>query len=103
MTMNYTVDQLVFLDESSKDKHVVLHRYGHTPSGQEAIHHVSLNCSVQYSILPALLLDGYMAVRVVKGSIDGVEFYNFVVNDVVSLLGVLYSQDTNEHCCSYPI
>ena len=33
MTMNYTADQLVFLDESSKDERVVLRRYGHAPSG----------------------------------------------------------------------
>ena len=29
MTMNYTADQLVFLNESCKDDCVVLHRYGH--------------------------------------------------------------------------
>ena len=28
MTMDYTADQLVFLDESSKDERVVLRRYG---------------------------------------------------------------------------
>ena len=39
---------------------------------------------MRYSILPALSLDGYMAVRVVEGSIDGAEFYDFVVNEVVS-------------------
>ena len=103
MTMNYTMDQLVFLDKSSKDKCIVLHRYGHAPSRQEAIHHVSLNHGVWYSILPALSLNGYMAVRVIEGSIDSVEFYDFVVNDVVSPLYVLYSCDANEHCCSYPI
>ena len=43
MTMNYNADQLVFLDESSKDKHVVLCRYGCTPKGQDAVHHVSLD------------------------------------------------------------
>ena len=43
MTTNYTADQLVFLNESSKDEHVVLQRYGHAPSGQEAVHYVSLN------------------------------------------------------------
>ena len=89
MTMNYTADQLMFLDESSKDKCVVLRRYGCAPSGQEAIHHVSLNCGVRHSILLALSLNGYMAVRVIEGSIDGAEFYDFVVNDVVSPLYVL--------------
>jgi transposase len=28
MTSNYTADQLVFLDKSSKDDHAILHRYG---------------------------------------------------------------------------
>ena len=35
MTMNYTADQFVFLNESSKDDHVVLHRYDRAPSGQD--------------------------------------------------------------------
>ena len=52
MTMNYTADQLVFLDESSKDERVVLRRYGRTPSGQEAIHHVSLNQDLSESEAP---------------------------------------------------
>ena len=90
MTMNYMADQLVFLDKSSKDDHVVLQQYGHALSGQDTVQHVSLNRGVWYSILPALSLDGYMAVRVVEGSIDGVEFYDFVVNEVVS------------HICSCP-
>jgi hypothetical protein len=30
-------------------------------------------------------LDGYIAIRVVEGSIDGAEFYGFVVNDVVCM------------------
>ena len=35
MTMNYTADQLVFLNEPSKDDRVVLHRYGRAASGQD--------------------------------------------------------------------
>ena len=73
MTMNYTVDQLMFLDESSKDDRVLLCRYGCAPSEQEAIHHVSLNCGVRYSILPPLSFNGYMAVKVIEGSIDCLE------------------------------
>ncbi|KAG2346613.1 hypothetical protein BDR05DRAFT_878106 [Suillus weaverae] len=36
-------------------------------------------------VLPALTIDGYMAVRVVEGSIDGAEFYDFVVNDLPNM------------------
>ena len=69
MTMNYTVDQLMFLDKSSKDDCEVLCRYGHAPSEQEAIHHVSLNYGVRHSILHALPFNGYMAVRLLKAQL----------------------------------
>jgi len=46
---------------------------------------VHLNRGIRYSVLPALTIDGYMTVRVVEGSIDGAEFYDFVVNDVASI------------------
>jgi hypothetical protein len=38
-----------------------------------------------YSILPAMSIDGHIAVRVVEDSADGLEFMDFIVNDVVSL------------------
>jgi hypothetical protein len=90
MTSNYTADQLVFLDESSKDDRAILRRYGRAIRGQPAIENVSLNRGVRYSILPALTIDRYMAVRAVEGSIDGAEFFDFVLNDVVSLHGYIF-------------
>ncbi|KZP11984.1 hypothetical protein FIBSPDRAFT_679679, partial [Athelia psychrophila] len=36
----------------------------------------------RYSVLPALTIDGYAAVRVVEGSVDSVEFFDFVLNDL---------------------
>jgi transposase len=90
MTSNYTADQLVFLDESSKDDRAILRRYGRAISGQTARENVSLNKGVRYSVLPALTIDGYIAVRAVEGSIDGAEFFDFVLNDVVSLQSHLH-------------
>jgi transposase len=86
ITSNYTADQLVFLDESSKDDRTILRRYGRAISGQTPVDIVRLNRGTRYSILPALTVDGYIAVRVIEGSIDGAEFYDFVLNDVVSTL-----------------
>ena len=37
----------------------------------------------QYSIVAALSLDGYEAVDIVLGSVDGEGFMDFIVNDVV--------------------
>jgi hypothetical protein len=53
--------------------------------GHPAIENVSSNRGVRYGILPVLTIDGYMAVRAVEGSIDGAEFFDFILNDVVSL------------------
>jgi len=85
MTTNYTAEQLVFLDESSKDERTTLPRYGWSLSGQFPFDSVRLNRGIRYSVLPALTIDGYMTVRVIEGSIDGAEFYDFVVNDVASI------------------
>ena len=51
MTMNCTADQLVFLDESSKDDRVVLRRYGRAPSGQDAVQHVSPQSIMRSSMI----------------------------------------------------
>jgi transposase len=85
ITNLYTADQFVVLDESSKDGKTMLRRYGRAPSGEDPFVEVTLDRGIRYSILPALTIDGYLAVRVVEGSIDGAEFYDFVVNDVVRL------------------
>jgi len=84
MASNFTAIQLVFLDESSKDDCTMLRRYSWALHGQAPVDVVSLNQGIQYSILPALTVDSYMAVRTVEGSIEGAEFYDFVLNDVVS-------------------
>ena len=81
---NYSTDQLVFLDESSKDNHVLLRQYGRSTTGEDAVDSMPLDQGFQYSVLPALTIDGYMAVHVVEGSIDGSEFFDFVVQEVVS-------------------
>lgn len=47
---------------------------------------VDINRGQRYSILPALAVDGYIACRVVKGSVKGPEFFDFIVNDVVRSL-----------------
>jgi transposase len=83
---NYTARQMVVLDESSKDGRTLIRKYGRAISGQDPFLELPFSDrGIRYSILPALTLDGYIAVRVVEGSIDGAEFYDFVVNDVVSM------------------
>ncbi|TFK85593.1 hypothetical protein K466DRAFT_465892, partial [Polyporus arcularius HHB13444] len=37
----------------------------------------------RYSVLPALTVDGILTVRVVRGSVDGAEFYDWVISDLI--------------------
>ena len=89
----YTAEhwQFVVLDESSKDGRTLYRRYGRAPAGCRASSSATapLERGTRYSILPALTVDGYItciAARAVEGSIqvDGLEFFDFVVEDVVS-------------------
>jgi hypothetical protein len=82
---NYTAEQMVLLDESSKDGHTLFCQYGRAPIGETPRESMVHDRGIRYSILPALTFDGYIAIRVVEGSIDGEEFFDFVVKDVVSL------------------
>ncbi|KAG1850297.1 hypothetical protein C8R48DRAFT_727809 [Suillus tomentosus] len=55
-------------------------------SGQAHSDSVRLNGGIRYSVLPALTIDGFLTVRGIEGStIDGAEFYDFVVNDLPNM------------------
>lgn len=83
ITGMFAAAQLVFADETSKDERVVMRRYGRAPAGERAVEAASTNRGVRYSILPALSLDGILTVRVVRGSVDSLEFLDWVIMDLV--------------------
>jgi len=76
---------MVFLNESSKDGHTIFCKYGRSPQGTRPVIQRLQDLGTRYSILPAITVDGYVAVRVVEGSVDGAEFFDFVLNDLVSM------------------
>ena len=84
--LRYTADEMVFLDESSKDGHTIFRKYGRSARGECPVIQASQDRGTRYSILPAITVNGYIAVRVIEGSVDGAEFFDFVLNDVVSIL-----------------
>ncbi len=79
----FTALQMVFIDESSKDGRTIARRYGRAPSGMTPEEQINHDRGERYSILPALTLEGYIALRVVPGSVDGDELYDFVLYDLV--------------------
>ena len=76
-------DQIVCIDESSKNERTLLRRYGRAPRGHRATIIQSYERGDRLSILPAMTVEGYIAVRVVEGSVNGEVFEDFVVEDVV--------------------
>lgn len=86
---NLYADMIVALDESSKDDQTIYRHYGRSSSGSRAQIPVNFVRGDRWSIVAALTVsDGYIACRVVPGSVDTVEFNNFVLNDVVSCVSV---------------
>uniref|UniRef100_A0A0W0FAC0 Tc1-like transposase DDE domain-containing protein n=1 Tax=Moniliophthora roreri TaxID=221103 RepID=A0A0W0FAC0_MONRR len=76
-------DEFVFIDESGKDGHTMIHNYGRAPKGSTPEVEVNHDRGIRYSILPALTLDGYIALHVVEGSVDSEEFFDFIISDVI--------------------
>ncbi|KAJ8457648.1 hypothetical protein ONZ51_g11397 [Trametes cubensis] len=79
----FRADQLVFADESSKDNRTSERRYGRAPLGERASEVLSFRRGIRYSILPALSVDGILTVRVVRGSVDGSAFYDWVISELL--------------------
>lgn len=83
---NFLAEHFVFTDESSKDGRTSYRRYGRALTGQRAQTRNNFERGERWSILPAMTIDGYIAMRMVPESVDGVEFLDFVINDVVCSL-----------------
>ena len=51
--------------------------------GTSADVRAGFNRGERYSILAAISVNGYVATRIVIGSVDSQEFFDFIVSDVV--------------------
>lgn len=80
---NISAEMLVAIDESSKDDRTVYRHYGRAPQGTRAEIRGPFVRGTRWSILPAMSVEGYIACRVVQGSVNGEEFFDFIVQDVV--------------------
>ena len=80
---HFTASQMVFIDETSKDERTIYRHYGRSITGTRATITANFMRGERYSMVAALSLDGYDSVHVVPGSVDGEEFLDFIVNNVV--------------------
>jgi hypothetical protein len=74
----------VFVDETSKDDHIIYRHYGRSLTGSQATIHEPFKCGQRYSIVAALAIDGYINQHVVEGSVIGDVFTDFIKHEVVS-------------------
>jgi hypothetical protein len=84
--MNYKPEQLIFLDESSKDERSLTRYYGYAIANARARKSCVFLRGKRYTILPALSLDGILAVDIMEGSCTKDRFSEFVLSQLVSIL-----------------
>ena len=79
----YMPEQSIFIDESAKDERNLSRRYGYSYVNTRARLRVAFVRGKRYSILPALTLDGIVAVEVIEGSYNKNAFQEFIISQVV--------------------
>ena len=83
-----TAMEFVTIDESSKDERSLARCYGRSPVGQRAELSNPFVRGDRYSLVAAMSTQGYIATRIVPGSVNAFEFFDFIVEDVVSARGL---------------
>ena len=74
---------MIFIDESAKDERSLSRFYGYAPVNTRAQKKVVFVRGKRYTILPALSLDGFVAMDIFEGSCDRIKFNNFILNQLV--------------------
>lgn len=97
---NYTSNQLIFLDESAKDERTLSRLYGYSPRHTRAHKKVVFVRGKRYMILPALTLDGFVAVDIFEGVCDKKRFVDFILDQVVYMI-INYDYINFFYCCLY--
>jgi hypothetical protein len=77
-------DQLVFVDETSKDERTLSAIYGYSVKGKRAVLRDYFVRGARYSVLAALTTDGITSHIVVQNSVTAQLFVDFLRNDLVS-------------------
>ena len=88
---NYTSNQLIFLNESAKDDRSLTRLYGYSPCHTRAHKKVVFVRGKRYTILPALTLDGFVAIDIFEGACDKKRFIDFVLNQLVYIITIDYT------------
>ncbi|GBC09430.1 hypothetical protein RclHR1_08860003 [Rhizophagus clarus] len=83
---NYTSNQLIFIDESAKDERRLSRLYGYSSRNIRAHKKVVFVRGRRYTILPALTIEGFVAVDIFKGSCNRKRFVDFILDQVLPII-----------------
>ena len=86
--MNYTSEQLIFINETAKDERTLIRLYGYSPINTRVKKSIIFVREMRYTILPALSLEGFIAVDIMEGSCNKERFQTFILTQVV--IKILY-------------
>ncbi|CAB4482582.1 unnamed protein product [Rhizophagus irregularis] len=81
--IQYQHEQLIFLDESAKDDQTISRRYSYSEINTKSIKKVVFICRKRYTLLPALSLDGIIAMDIMKSGYTKEKFKEFVISQVL--------------------
>jgi hypothetical protein len=87
--MYFHPEQLIFIDESAKDERTSCRQYGYSSQNQSAVKKTVFLRGIRYTILPALSLDGMIALDIMEGSCNKERFRNFILSKVVSFFYII--------------
>ena len=87
--IEYSTEQLIFVDETSKDERSVSRLYGYSYVNNRANKKVVFIRGKRYTILPALTIDGFIAAEIMEGSCDKDKFRTFIITQVVIIYLVI--------------
>ncbi|PPR01443.1 hypothetical protein CVT24_001906, partial [Panaeolus cyanescens] len=80
-----TGDEFIAIDESSKNDHTYNRLRGWATRGKPAHIEAPFIRGEHYSMVAAMSTQGYIATRIVPGSVDSFTFFDFIVEDVLPL------------------
>jgi transposase len=78
-------EEFIFVDETSKNDLDTARRYGYSVVGERADFTDFFQHGIRYSVACALDVTGTIAARAIEGSFTGITFYEYIVEEVVSI------------------
>jgi len=79
----FVAEQLVSVDETSKDGRMMWRKYGYAPVGQDAIQYAPFPRGECWSLCPTMTINGYIAQLAVPGSVQTADFTRFIIECIV--------------------